>query len=156
MFGVVASLVFVGFQMKQTYEIALSETYQDRATASIEMNLAVPNSPELLSGMAKIYSNQLESMTSQEAIALEYFSGAAVLMYENHHFQYEAGFLPEEHWQKNIREMKCWFEQPFFRQTIKGWEFRESFNKVLEDAVSESISKPSGCWQFDWDYPIQN
>jgi hypothetical protein len=156
MFGVIASLVFVGFQMKQTHEIALSETYQARAAASIEMNMTVTNSPELLSGMAKIYSNQLESMTSQEAIALEYLSGANVIMYENHHFQYESGFLPEEHWQKNIRDMKCWFELPFFRQQIETWEFRESFTKVLEDIVSESISKPSGCWDFDWDYPIQN
>lgn len=156
MFGVIASLVFVGFQMKQTHEIALSGTYQARAAASIELNLTVANSPTLLSGMAKIYSNQLDNLTSEEAIALEYLSGANVIMYENHHFQYESGYLPEEHWQKNIKDLICWFELPFFREQIETWEFRASFTKILEDIMEKAVSNPSGCWEFDWDYPVQN
>ena len=36
-FALVASLVFVGLQMKQTHEIALSNAYQSRAATVIEM-----------------------------------------------------------------------------------------------------------------------
>ncbi len=36
-FALVASLVFVGLQIKQTHEIALSESYQSRAATVIEM-----------------------------------------------------------------------------------------------------------------------
>ena len=34
-FGVIASLIFVGLQMKQTQEIALAETYNARAAQTI-------------------------------------------------------------------------------------------------------------------------
>jgi len=36
-FALVASLIFVGLQMKQTHEIALSDAYQSRAATVIEM-----------------------------------------------------------------------------------------------------------------------
>ena len=36
-FALVASLIFVGLQMKQTQEIALSDAYQSRAATVIDM-----------------------------------------------------------------------------------------------------------------------
>lgn len=40
MFAVVASLIFVGLQMRQDHEIALSAIYQARAQMTIDINLA--------------------------------------------------------------------------------------------------------------------
>jgi hypothetical protein len=50
LFAVVASLIFVGLQMKQTDAIALSEIYQERAVASREHNLINSSNPNFLSG----------------------------------------------------------------------------------------------------------
>ncbi len=54
MFGVIASLIFVGLQMKQTQQIALSSIYQGRSDASVESLVSAINSPEFLSASARI------------------------------------------------------------------------------------------------------
>ena len=54
MFGVIASLVFVGLQLKQTQQIALSNTYQARNDATVESLVAAMGSPEFLSASAKV------------------------------------------------------------------------------------------------------
>ena len=51
MFGVIFSLVFVGYQIQQTHAIALSSVYQTRSNATAEWHMAATNSPELLSGI---------------------------------------------------------------------------------------------------------
>ena len=43
-FGVLASLIFVGLQMKQAHEIALSNTYQSRSDATVDAMMAVTGS----------------------------------------------------------------------------------------------------------------
>jgi len=53
-FGVIASLMFVGLQMRQTHDIALSTTYQNRTATAIDTNIGSINSPELLLGVSKI------------------------------------------------------------------------------------------------------
>ena len=53
MFGVIGSLIFVGLQLKQSQAIALSETYQNRTVANIEMNVGAMSSPEFLSADKK-------------------------------------------------------------------------------------------------------
>ena len=46
--AIVASLVFVGLQMRQSREIALSQSYQSRADMSVDMFMSIYGSPELL------------------------------------------------------------------------------------------------------------
>ena len=58
MFGVVASLIFVGLQMKQTHEIALSSIYQSRSDTTVEQSMATTGSPELLRALAKVYGGR--------------------------------------------------------------------------------------------------
>ena len=60
MFGVIASLTFVGLQMKQAQQIALSSTYQARSAATVDSLMAAVSSPEFLSASAKIYANKFE------------------------------------------------------------------------------------------------
>jgi hypothetical protein len=74
----VASLVFVGFQFKQDREIARVEIYQSHASTVAEtLTAAASNSDAMLA-----------HMQSQSLLALA----------DNSHFQYQEGFLPEDHW----------------------------------------------------------
>jgi len=72
MFGVIASLVFVGLQMKQAHQIALSEIYQSRSDASASISISTVGSPELLAALSKVYSGRPTEMTMPEAIAFEH------------------------------------------------------------------------------------
>ncbi len=154
MFGVIASLIFVGLQMQQTQQIALSSTYQARSSATSESLMAAVSSPEFLSASAKIYANKSDELTMQEAVAWEFYLGAEMTLFENNHQQYEMGFLSEEHWQRNVTELKCKFELPLNRQMMKNWFYRESFMNVIDEIVDQVGENITGCWNPSWSFPL--
>jgi hypothetical protein len=152
MFGVIASLIFVGLQMKQTQQIALSGTYQARSAVTVESLVAIISSPEFLSASARIYAGKSDELTMQEAVAWEYFLGAEMTSFENNHQQYEMGFLSEEHWQRNVAELKCKFELPLNRQMMENWFYRESFMIVIEEIIDQVSENRTCGWDYDWPY----
>ena len=145
-FALVASLVFVGFQIKQAQEIAESEAYQARAATSIEFSAMRASSPAFTSAIAKIYDGRLEELSGEEHVALEYFFGGEMTMFENLHFQYTLGFLPEEHWEKNLAEIRCTLSLPYHRDLVKYYEWHKSFQAVVDEIVAEVAINPSNCW----------
>ena len=154
MFGVIASLIFVGLQMKQTQQIALSSTYQARTAATVESLIAAIRSPEFLSASAKVYANKSDELTMQEAVAWEYFLGADMTLFENNHQQYEMGFLSEEHWQRSVAELKCKFALPLNRLMMENWFYRESFMIVIDEIIDQASENRTGCWDYDWPYSV--
>lgn len=156
MFGVIASLIFVGLQMKQTREIALSNTYQARAHASVERNVAATTSPVLLSAEAKLWVGKKDKLTGEEIVALAHGFYADMDTYENNHYQFEAGFLSEEHWQQNLLDLRCIFTNPVYQEMWASESFRESFSELIQGIISDLKERPSDCWDFAegsiWDY----
>ena len=146
-FALVASLIFVGFQIRQTQAIAESEAYQARAATSVELSAMQASSPEFTSGMAKLRAGNDDELTAQEKVSLEYFFGAEMTVYENHHFQFETGYLPKEHWDRNLSGLRCYFALPYAREAIANWEWRESFQQVIDETTASALSNPSDCWQ---------
>ena len=155
LFGVIGSLIFVGLQLRQTQAIALSETYQNRSAAAIDTNVGVMGSPAALSGVAKIYRNESDELTMPEAVALEQLIGSTLYMLENNQLQFQQGFLSNEHWQRNLRELHCVLTVPLFREIASAWEFRDSFKKVISRMLQEIPPDAENCWSYkDWDFPM--
>ena len=154
MFGLIASLIFVGMQIKQDHEIALSGVYQARNDISVQSSMDAINSPAFLNASAKIYANRLDDLTMQEAIAFEYYIGATMNNFENNHQQFLMGYLSEEHWQRNIRELECILDLPMARQIVSLWDFRGSFEKLVAEIIEKVVREPSGCWDYDWSYSV--
>jgi hypothetical protein len=126
--AIVASLVFVGLQMKQTHEIALSSAYQARSAISIEMY------------------GRYEELSEEEYQSVSYFFGAEMFVYENNHYQSESGFLPYEHWSKNVSEINCYLSHPFYRKLIRDWDFRKSFQTIINEILENPTAELSDCW----------
>lgn len=146
MFGLVLSLIFVGLQLRQSQNIALSAAYQARAQMSVDISLVSSSTPEFTSASAKLYVGEANRITPEELVALEYNFGANVATFENNHYQYESGFLPEEHWQKVLDDMHCLFSHELYRRLLGGWDFRESFQKVVDERMEYAEKNPSSCW----------
>jgi len=144
--------------MKQTHAIALSEIYQERAVASREHNLINASNPYFLSGSAKLYVGKQSELTAQEAIALEYDFGSYLVVMDNYHQQYEWGFLSEAHWSSTAAGVKCSFEHPWYREVLKGlmqgWMYRPEFQAFIDEVMADAIENPTGCWDFEFPYPI--
>ena len=157
LFGVIASLIFVGLQMKQADSIAESDVYQERAIAGRETNLTLSTNPYFLSGMAKLYSGASKELSAQEAIALEYDFGSRLFIADNYYRQYELGFLSDSFWDRTVVDMKCYLEHPFYREAInRGWleAYRAEFRAVLQEMINDARDNPPGCWDFEFQYQI--
>jgi hypothetical protein len=146
-FALVASLIFVGFQIRQTQEIAESEAYQNRAAAAVELQAMQASSPDFMSAMAKLYAGNDGELTAQEKVTAEYFFGAEIMTIENVHFQFEAGYLPKEDWERSSALLRCALSHPFYRDVTSGWMFRASFQTVVDQIKASVLTDPSDCWE---------
>jgi len=148
-FGVIASLIFVGLQLKQSQEIAISAAYQARADAASDINLTALNTPEYTSAFAKVMARDYESITPEELVAYETYLGANIIMYENQYQQYLMGFLPEEHWSANLAELHCLYSLPLHRNLLSAWTRRSSFQTIVDEIREDAIANPRDCWGIE-------
>lgn len=63
-FTVVASLIFVGLEMRQAQEISMSQAYQSRAAAVVEWDSAFAANPAALSAQRKAASGAADEITT--------------------------------------------------------------------------------------------
>ena len=88
-FAVVASLVFVGMEMRQSQKIALSAAYQARSDSSMNLRIATFESQTLQSAMAKtiIQKMSIDQLAPEELIVLRGRWHAQLVYLENVHYQ---------------------------------------------------------------------
>ena len=140
-FALVGSLIFVGLQMSQAQEIALSQAYQTRADQSIAITLTALESDTTLSFWGKAYGNVEGEFTPAESALGGQIALARLVHWENMHYQYRQGFVTEEHWQTELASMRNLIPHPAFRFIYEGnkdsWRrsFREVLDQILEDQV---------------------
>jgi len=107
-FALVASLVFVGVQLKQDREIAKVEIYQMRASTVAEALTAAASNSDAMLAWAKTMvggpDNEIQmdgwagSLSAQEFLLAYMQSQSLLALADNSFFQYQEGFLPEDHW----------------------------------------------------------
>ena len=91
-FAVVASLIFVGLQMKQAQDIAVAAQYQERTASSIEAVSARSQIAAVKSEMAKIISDRYASydstdMSPEDLGGLYFGTRISFMSIDNVHFQ---------------------------------------------------------------------
>ncbi len=94
--AIVASLIFVGLQMKQGHEIALAAQYQARAQAYMDFSLAGIEADWMIPPLRKYVSEQV---TARDISAVMW----QWTYFDNNNFQYHSGFLTDEAWQALVR-----------------------------------------------------
>jgi hypothetical protein len=104
--AIVASLVFVGLQLKQGQEIALANQYQNRAQGAQDYYLSLTEAGVAITDIRP--GRSIEEMTPIERTAVINSIYWAWIAYDNLYFQREFGFLDDEGWagqQFQIREL---------------------------------------------------
>ena len=108
--AIVASLVFVGLQMRQSHEIALSEAHQQRAAMTSEAFFALSENDDALAALLVAIPSDIskvpDGMEPVEYIAFQYWMMGMMMTIENAYFQYQAGFLSEESWLRSRNGLK--------------------------------------------------
>lgn len=140
LFGVIASLIFVGLQMKQDREIALSAISQARTENTMQsINDHLAN-PFWMSAMDKIEAGDETALTASEQRAVLWYGTTVLYNFENMHFQYVNGFITEEHWAKARETLKSILRDP--EGTRKTYEASRSTWRVsFQDAMDEILEE---------------
>jgi type II secretory pathway pseudopilin PulG len=146
LFGVVASLLFVGMQMKQDRDIAISAAYQARSSQITEIQTAMAGDSTMRAFTIKANAGQWDTVSADEAQAANFYLAALFNLYENIHYQYQNGFIDDEHWQRSRSGMKSLLSAEFprstFRNELSGW--RQSFRELGEELISEVDAEAAG------------
>ena len=99
--AIVGSLVFVGLQMKQSQDIALATQYQARAQATMELALAHLEA-DYVGPIPLLRAGVNEEITAAD---INTYLWLWIHM-DNHYYQYEHGFMSEDAWQAQLRNIK--------------------------------------------------
>jgi len=154
--AVVASLIFVGLQLKQSQDIAIAAQYQARHDSNadllfsalesepvlnvwghniLEDILADPNVPD--ENKLWVQEQPLQEIAGRNVIAI-----ATLKQYDNIYFQYQNGFLVEEMWRAMHTQLSQQLNDP--QNWMRGtYEYnpdvwRESFREVVDEILSEN------------------
>ncbi len=137
LFSLVASLIFVGLQIRQSQQIALSQAYQARSDQSMAILLAGIEDETVRSFWNKARGFVSDDLTDRERAVWVQLAVARMVHWENIHYQYTSGFVSEEHWQTQLAEIRRLMPFPVFRRTYEtnreSW--RASFREVLDGAL---------------------
>jgi len=144
-FALVASLIFVGLEMRQSQTIAVAAAYQARADSSMTLRLAILESEKLQSAMVKVnfQGKTLDQLTPDERIVVLGRWGAQMVYTENMHFQYLHGLVTEEQWLTNRAGLTLQLNRsPEWRRNMLNKcarnLFRESFCVEMKAAAERT------------------
>ena len=148
-FSVVASLIFVGIEMRQSHEISLSQAYQSRVATVVEWNSTFAANPAALSAYRKSAEGAVDEITAEEHEALVSTLLGLFHLFDNAHFQYEKGFVSEEFWAMTRENLKLQMLNPVantvFVQKANDLA-RPSFQDVVlnlnEELITQRINDP--------------
>ena len=153
--AIVASLIFVGLELRQSQQIALAAQYQERTAAGRQYFYESLNSQLRLeiqardiedwdwpAGLLSEKDRQwMDEHASTEWAEAAMWSVINLYGFDNYYYQYQSGFLSEEGWFALRERLRSMLQgDPFSRYLIvvMGDEFRESF-VVLANALLAEI-----------------
>ena len=143
--AIVASLIFVGLQLKQSQDIAIAAQYHERTALLVDYYNAQLESGDLRS-WASVSGIDPTPDISAEELGGAYLTVTGLLkIFDNAHYQIQSGFLDDEYWQLQRSGLKALFSSGPIPETIlrnSSNRYRESFvalcNEIIEEIEAES------------------
>jgi hypothetical protein len=157
MAAIIASLIVVGLQLKQSQDIAIAAQYQARSDSLREQFTAILESE---AGMRVIGSDLLADIQAREDMPADFKAWASnqpveelafravgafisLKSYDNLYFQYQSGFLAEEAWDamriqlgQALKDPKIWMRGAF-EENPEIW--RASYRKLIQELLEEDL-----------------
>jgi hypothetical protein len=136
--SIVASLTFVGLEMRQSQRIALVSQIQERSyAASAEMNAFTEANLDWFSGKFSI--PPMSELTTEQKAARN-SENQSWFFYEADYFQYSQGLMTEPVWQAKLRAMEV---------NLKRCEYPEIYearSELVEIGLKRILDQmPSQC-----------
>ncbi len=147
-FAVVVSLLFVGFELKQSQDIAIAGQNQERQSVAIDYYTWQGLNDDVVDMVGARHRDHLDANVSGENRRSDRFIGLAYIkarmrlsIYDNNHFQFQSGFMTAESWQPYLYLTKrACSEHRDGRKIVlnHGNQFRKGFRDLCMTFISES------------------
>ena len=115
MLSVLAGLVFVGLEMRQSHQIALAAQQQERASLVTEIIGTFSETNPPISFLDFLNENLDVSNQNNRAVAETYIY-RMWMVYENDYLQYELGLMDEDIWLAKLAAMRNVYSRCQYRE----------------------------------------
>jgi hypothetical protein len=105
--GVMASLIFVGLELRQTQKIALARTQQERSNGIYANFDALTTAG--IDWQSAIIDNNMDYVFSKNLIARRNTYHMSWFLFENDYFQYTQGLLDDSIWNAKLKAFESWY-----------------------------------------------
>jgi hypothetical protein len=136
MLSIVASLIFVGLEMRQTQQIAIAGQVQARAQMQVDRLLTG------LEGNLDIYrlwntnNFEYEDLHEDEKVVAGAIHNWKQAMLENNFFQYRAGLFAEGYWEQTKGRIQNWYDLCELRPAGQSvLSFQEYLNSLPDNCT---------------------
>jgi hypothetical protein len=138
--GVIASLIFVGVQIRQEAAATRSATVLQLKDSWVQLNLVQATSVELADAFESVEERGWSGASYQDQIFLEGFFRTLLHNWSNAYYQYQNGTLDETQWGAYLREARWNAASPMVRQIWSEWNhvYDDSFRNLMDDLIAET------------------
>lgn len=150
--AIVASLVFVGLELRQSHQIAIAAEYQERVAAVVDIYNTRIQSDTALSVVGKPlheavrsgdfpdeYRHLYEGYTVEQLGYISTNTLISSVNFDNLYFQYQSGFISDESWQAFRYRLRRIFESPITRRVFEKDPnlYRVSYRQLCNEIITE-------------------
>ena len=139
MIGIIGSLIFVGLEMRQSQMIAQAGQNQERMGAATDM---VNTMNEVVADFQSLVfennTNYKDYLSEKEIIQRNFFH-IFLFTYENDHFQYSRGLMPQEVWSAKLAAFAFFYNNCKMRPIIETriQYYSEDFLNIIREIPDE-------------------
>jgi hypothetical protein len=113
--GVIASLVYLATQIRQSRDQMRAATYQQMQATITDRVCWASQSPEIEEAV-RLGLRDFERLSDEDAFRFNLWASAVTMACENSHYQYRIGMLDEDRWQNHRSAVELSFGSPGFAQ----------------------------------------
>jgi len=137
--AIVASLIFVGLELRQTQSALMASTYQARAFDAMSASRDLADSEYIGPILARVDfedEQSLNNLSDEEMWRLRQYYVSRMIDLDNEFYQYQSGFLSEEFFQSQyqrsvLRNARQW-------RALGIREIRPEFEQLIDQILLKS------------------
>lgn len=135
--GVILSLVFVGFEIRLSRQVAIADVFQQKTALAVQVQHGGMSAERYTVAIEKMLAEQ--PLTPHEKSMLQFYQNPWFQYWENVHFQHEIGLLSEAAWQGSRNSIRSRLRNPIYQEWWKTQRtyWREPFAIEVDGILAE-------------------
>ena len=152
--SVVASLLFVGFQLMLEQRVSMGSQFSARTALSHESLVSDNENPAWIALQAKLWENEFKpgwwneeiteyqkvrNLTMEEMVMMSYSIRLGFVRTNNNYYQHTQGLISDDAWGNMISQLDAVLDRPFYRAIGFSSPYLEvGLLELMQDLVNNS------------------